>query len=205
MHVRESHTKEFNLSTLLAPELETLGLGAAATVPPDYELLTDVWLEFKRRGRDERAAAYARQLAKLGLAPVEWLPLARQVAAGFRRRRAGKHHVYVVLLDGFAKRGERFGVYVGESSRTPENRLRKHLDGGDVAAQCHRKMRGLLHSLFTHLNPLHPDEARELEVALVLAFESVGLRVKGPRKLKARNCDPTYSAQPQSGQVALAP
>ena len=33
MHVRESHTKEFNLSTLLAPELETLGLGAAATVP----------------------------------------------------------------------------------------------------------------------------------------------------------------------------
>jgi len=185
MHVRESRAKGVNLAVLLAPELETMGLEAAKACPPYYELLTDVWLEFKRRGRHSKAASYARQLSTLGVAPIEWLPVARHVASNFKRHRPGRHHVYVVLLEGFARRGERFGMYVGESSRRPENRLSKHLEGGQVSARCHRMMRSLLHSLFAHLNPLHPDEARELEVALVLAFEAAGLRVKGPRALKS--------------------
>lgn len=185
MYTRGSSSKTPDLTKLQAPELESLGLTAARTSPPDYERLTDVWLELKRRGRNERAESYERQLRKHGLVPVEWLDIARRVARAFQRRQGGKHHVYVVLLEGFA-RGGPFGVYVGESSRRPETRLEKHAEGGRLAAKCHRMMRGLLHSVFEHLNPLSTEEARELEVKLVHAFEAAGLRVKGPRELKAR-------------------
>ena len=37
------------LSQLESPEIEAIGLAAARSTPPDYELLTDAWLEFKRR------------------------------------------------------------------------------------------------------------------------------------------------------------
>lgn len=203
MHVREGQTREPNLIALQAPELEALGLQAAAASPPDYELLTDVWLELKRRGRGNKAARYERRLRVLGLAPITWLPVARQVTARFKRQRPGKHHVYIVLLDGFLRGGERFGLYVGESSRRPENRLRRHLEGGRLAAQCHSKMRGLLDPLFAHLNPLHPDEARELEVQLVLALEAAGLRVEGPRTLKPRHRTTSAAARPDQERRRL--
>jgi len=165
-------------------ELLAIGLKAADGQAPDYETLTDVWLEFKRRGRDAKAGAYAAKLAKRGFPPVTWLAAARDVAARFVRKKPGRHHVYVVLLDGFVASGERYGLYVGETRRRPEERFKQHQSGGKLAARCHRKMRALLPSLFEHLNPLDREEARQLEVELVLAFESARMRVHGPRELK---------------------
>jgi len=167
------------LSQLESPEIEAIGLAAARSTPPDYELLTDAWLEFKRRGREAKADAYERKLAELGLAPVRWLPEAREIAKRFRRKRRGNHHLYVILLDGYLADGERFGLYIGETSKTPLVRFEEHLSGGRLAAQCHRKMRNLLPSLFEHLNPLHKPEARPLEAELIAAFREAGFRVEG--------------------------
>jgi len=164
---------------LESPEIEALGLAAARSTPPEYELLTDAWLEFKRRGREAKAGAYERKLAELGLAPISWLPKAREIAKQFRRKRRGNHHVYVILLDGYLAGGERYGLYIGETSKAVSVRFEEHVSGGRLAAQCHRKMRNLLPSLFEHINPLDKMEAKHLEARLIAAFREAGFRVEG--------------------------
>jgi len=150
---------------LESPEIEALGLAAARSTPSDYELLTDAWLEFKRRGREAKAGAYERKLAELGSAPVSWLPKARGIAKQFRRRCRGNHHVYVIPLDGYLAGGERYGLYIWETSKAVSVRFEEHVSrgppGGAVSqedAQVDQQCVSLP-SYGAPLKPFHP--ARE--------------------------------------------
>jgi len=118
--------------------------------------------------------------------PIRFLTLAHEIARKYQPKTKGTHKVYVILLDGFLK-GGRHGLYVGQTSRTIENRFKQHLSGGELAAKCHKKMLCLLPSLYSHLSPMTKQESLEIEEALADEFRTVGIRTDGGRKKKIQD------------------
>ena len=131
-------------------------------------------------GRQERT--FRRVIKALcpgnALTPVPWLREAQRVAKSIVKTTNGRHHLYVILLDGF-QNGGRYGVYVGESRYRPENRFRQHKAGENAAGSVERMGVCLLPSLYEHLNPLSRQEARQLEPVLAEAFRLSGITVRG--------------------------
>lgn len=85
------------------------------------------------------------------------------------------HSIYVVLLE-FAA-GE-YGLYVGMTSLTPEERYLKHKAGHRASRWVRKYGIGLLPALYRHLNPLDRKLATGAEVDLAEALASTGIRVK---------------------------
>ena len=110
--------------------------------------------------------------------PIEWWELAVQASQSIQKDTRGRHHVYVVLLDGY-QNGSRYGLYVGESRYTPERRYNNHKTGNHASRHVLRKGVCLLFDLFKHLNPLTREEAKDIEVKLAEAFKAAGIRTKG--------------------------
>jgi hypothetical protein len=151
----------------------------------DIESITYLYEILKTRKRQKFANQLARELDKVGLEPVSFLLDARKIAKSIQKTTKGTHHVYVVLLDGYLK--NRYGLYVGESSRKPENRFKVHKEGGELSAKCHKKMTMLLPSLFEHLNPLSRKEGKLIEEQLADAYREFGIKCDGGVKKKVQN------------------
>jgi hypothetical protein len=83
--------------------------------------------------------------------------------------------VYVVLLEFGA--GE-YGLYVGETGLTPEERYLNHKAGHKASKWPRRYGIGLLPALYRHLNPLDWEPATKAEVALAAALGRTGVRVE---------------------------
>jgi hypothetical protein len=100
-------------------------------------------------------------------------------AAGFSRARTvgtsgAKHSVYVVLLHDPAF-PERWGLYVGQTSRDPDWRFDQHKLGYKASGAVRRFGIHLLPDLVTHLNPMQQWESLELEAALADTFREAGV------------------------------
>jgi hypothetical protein len=143
----------------------------------DFETLTDCVAEVAARSRRRPVRRAIEAAAESGAEPLPWLDRAREAARAVTRSTRGTHHLYVALVDGYA-RGGRFGVYVGESRYRPENRFAQHR-AGLRAARTAGRMVALLPSLTAHLNPLSRAEAKALERELADALRAAGLRVSG--------------------------
>ena len=141
-------------------------------------------LASKDESGDESLAMIAILSSERLFSVNEFLSLAREISQKFKKSTSGKNHVYVILLDGYAK--YRYGLYVGQTSRKVENRFTQHLEGGRLSARCHRKMKILLPSLFEHLNPLSTKEALQIETDLANAFRAVAIRTEGGEKKKRK-------------------
>jgi hypothetical protein len=101
---------------------------------------------------------------------------ARRVRRGAATPSVQSHHsIYVVLLE-FAA-GE-YGLYVGMTSLTPEERYLKHKAGHRASRWVRKYGIGLLPALYRHLNPLSYEAASGAEVALAEALARTGVRVK---------------------------
>ncbi|QQV77902.1 hypothetical protein H5J25_03900 [Sphingomonas aliaeris] len=85
-----------------------------------------------------------------------------------------KHSVYVVLLHdpGFP---ERWGLYVGQTSRDPDWRFDQHKLGYKASGAVRRFGTQLLPDFVDHLNPMRQWESLELEAALADTFREVGV------------------------------
>ena len=107
-----------------------------------------------------------------------WMAAARRATRRLRAttqgaRKAG-HHVYVALLED-RRRSERWGLYVGETSRDPDQRFDQHKAGYKASRAVHRFGVRLLPELTAHLNPLRRWEAKELEAALAEELARAGI------------------------------
>ncbi|MCU0296527.1 MAG: hypothetical protein MUD05_10800, partial [Candidatus Nanopelagicales bacterium] len=60
---------------------------------------------------------------------IDWLPLAYQVAARFKREGRGRTNIYLVLLDYEDSTRGPYGVYVGMTQYTPAVRFDQHKAG----------------------------------------------------------------------------
>jgi hypothetical protein len=103
---------------------------------------------------------------------------AKQAAHALRATTAStsraKHSVYVVLLHdpGFP---ERWGLYVGQTSRDPDWRFDQHKLGYKASGAVRRFGIHLLPHLVNHLNPMQQWESLELEAALAETFREAGV------------------------------
>lgn len=110
--------------------------------------------------------------------PPEWMAAARRAALRLRATTAGSkgadHHVYIALLED-RRRACRWGLYVGETSRDPDQRFDQHKSGYKASGAVKRFGVRLLPDLVDHLNPLRRWEAVELEAALAEELSRAGI------------------------------
>lgn len=90
------------------------------------------------------------------------------------RARGAHHFLYVILLHD-ARANERWGLYVGQTSRDPDLRFDQHKAGYRASRAVRRFGVCLLPSLVEHLNPMMDWESLELEAALADAFRVAGV------------------------------
>jgi hypothetical protein len=107
-----------------------------------------------------------------------WMASARRAAGRLRAAtistRRAKHSVYVVLLHDPAF-PERWGLYVGQTSRDPDWRFDQHKLGYKASGAVRKFGVHLLPDLVEHLNPMQQWESLELEAALADAFRQAGV------------------------------
>lgn len=84
------------------------------------------------------------------------------------------HSVYVILLHD-PRLAQRWGLYVGQTSRDPDWRFDQHKAGYKASSAVKRFGIRLLPHLVEHLNPLSRSESLVLEAALAKAFRASGV------------------------------
>jgi hypothetical protein len=109
---------------------------------------------------------------------VDWLPLAYEVALGFRASGKGRSNIYLVLLD-YQDRDSAYGVYVGMSNYRPAERFDQHKAGIRAAGSVLKRGLEVLTGPTLHLQSIKRPEAARIEVELALALAAAGLTVKG--------------------------
>jgi hypothetical protein len=109
---------------------------------------------------------------------IGWMPAAQGACENFRAATAGsrnaRHSVYIVLLHD-SRFPERWGLYVGQTSRDPDWRFDQHKLGYKASGAVRRFGVHLLPELVEHLNPMQQWESLELEAALADAFREAGV------------------------------
>ena len=107
----------------------------------------------------------------------DWMKRAAAAAATLRavtaRQNGARHSVYVILLHNPARR-DPWGLYVGQTSRDPDQRFDQHKAGYKASGAVKRFGVRLLPELVGHLNPLRQWESVEIEAALAEAFGVAG-------------------------------
>ena len=111
------------------------------------------------------------------MAEPEWMPKAVRAARTLNAVTAGKagagHCVYVILLHDAPR--QRWGLYVGQTSRDPDLRFDQHKAGYKASGSARRFGVCLLPQLVEHLNPMRQWESLDLEAALADAFRAAGI------------------------------
>ena len=206
--LRDMAEGEGGVRPLMGLEAEQiLGLSAMLDGKPHRQLdvLFQAWVEVSGHRNSSKALhkALEGQFVTSGVRPEPWIGNAMRAAQGVKRTTRGRHHLYVLVCDGYDDDGKGLGLYVGRSKYLPETRFGQHASGLEEshAARLFRRDRNgpkhkplaLLPSFFNHLNPLPKAEAEVLEVALVEAMVAAGVpasRVGGPRDRSEDESEP---------------
>ena len=149
------------------------------------QAIHELWLRGEIGARIERAleqlwaAAAPTVPGWLPMRHVQWLPLAYEVTARFIPRRRGHSNIYLVLLDYSDSRAEPYGVYVGMTRYTPEQRFEQHKAGIRAAGSVLRRGLEVLEGPTLHLQGMSRTEAVRIEEQLALALRTHGLFVQG--------------------------
>ena len=159
-----------------------LAMGVESAQNSDIEKATYLHEILKKRKRQKFSNQLKREMAKLDMEPIPFLMKVRDITKTYKRKTKGTSNVYIILLDGYLK-DDRYGLYVGKTSKTIEERLAVHKAGGKHAAQCNKKMRMPLYSLFEHLNPLSAAESGKIEDAIAAELRATtSIRTEGGNK-----------------------
>jgi hypothetical protein len=151
--------------------------------PPRLELATLALDELQKRPRQKNKALkeVIAAFSSTGIKPISWLAEARDVARKTLRRSPGskyRGHVYAILRWGYVK-GSPYGVYVGETRKSVENRYIEHRRGINSGKGLPKHGIEPLYSLFVWANPFPGADQRRLEAKLHCALEDVVVNVTG--------------------------
>ncbi|MBN1176468.1 MAG: hypothetical protein JXA51_02175 [Dehalococcoidales bacterium] len=154
-------------------DIESLSYCLAELSPKHRNIDLTTWLDITESAQ------------KLGLYPVDWLAKAAATTGRFTPRTTGKHNLYIVLLHELKGKIPGYGLYVGETSKSPEARFKEHSErkrnrkGPLFSRIVFKHQKCLLPTLYNHLNPLSRTEAKKLEVEIAEALRLEGIPVYG--------------------------
>jgi len=109
---------------------------------------------------------------------IEWLPVAYEIALGFKAAAKGRSNIYLVLLD-FTDRDQSFGAYNGMSKYSPAQRFDQHKAGIRAAGSVLKRGIEVLTGPTMHLQFIQRSEAVRIEAQFAEALGAAGLMVKG--------------------------
>jgi hypothetical protein len=154
-------------------DLETLSYCLAALSPKHRSGTLTEWLDI---------IEYAQTL---GLEPINWLETAAEVTSLFTPQTTGRRNLYIILLSGLKGKTPGYGLYIGETLKSPVARFKEHAQGkrnkkGPLFSRIvYRHHECLLPTLYSHLNPLSTREAKEFEGKIAEALRMEGIPVYG--------------------------
>lgn len=160
---------------------ELLEIGQQAVHHGDVETVSDVYTHLKSLA-DTNFARILRlfTLRHLKMEPIPFLQKARSIAETYSKNSTGTYTVYVIsLVREYGEFNKKLGLYVGQSSKSAEDRFKQHKMGGMLSARCHRHMRCLLPSIYSHLTDVSRDESLYFEDALIKRFKQAGIWTEG--------------------------
>ena len=103
---------------------------------PDLELATLALLELEHRESSKALTSASKirlALREKGHQPIPWLMHARRNLKFLKFEDKPKKNytnsLYVILRDGFSENNGRYGIYVGETTKTVEERFEQHISG----------------------------------------------------------------------------
>ena len=101
----------------------------------DFELMSYAWCELVRRGKANKIAIAERICDERDFVPIPWLAKARKSLSYLVAppKRSYTQSVYVILRSGYATHNG-YGMYVGVTSKTPEERFKEHTTPGHPRA-----------------------------------------------------------------------
>ena len=102
------------------------------------------------------------------------LRAARTLQASTNHGKGARHLVYVILLYA-PRRGQRWGLYVRQTSRDPDWRFDQHKAGYNSSGPVRRFGVRLLSEFVEHLNPLQQWESLKLEEGLAEVLRNAGV------------------------------
>ncbi len=124
--------------------------------------------------------------------PIPWLKEAREIVSRLKNLGdigKGKHNTYVILIDGFSNQKGTYGVYVGETSQSPEERFKEHQAGIRSGKGTKDRSIQLMRSLmpftnFRRKNKDYYETYLHQSLAQTMIKEPYYLRVNGNTELK---------------------
>ena len=121
---------------------------------PDLELATLAILELEHRESPKAIKSASKIRAILrenGHQPISWLISARRnlqfLKFEHKPKKSYTNSLYVILRDGFSENNGRYGIYVGETTKTVEERFEQHITGIKAGKGLPKHGIQLLHSL----------------------------------------------------------
>ena len=209
LHTIVMHWSDLNDERPFHEQKTSLLLSAAeeglSKSEPDLELATLSILELEQRKRSNAASSVLRIKALLhqkGHQQIPWLMKARRNLRFLKfedePKETYKNTLYVILRKGYPARNGRYGIYVGETQKTAEERLKQHLTGIRAGRGLPQHGIQLMYSLMWPWQKVPGGKRLIYETALhkALAFENT----QGP--MVTGNTQP-YDSWPKDFQNEL--
>ncbi|MDC0531507.1 hypothetical protein OAO48_05000, partial [Alphaproteobacteria bacterium] len=129
------------------------------------KLLTDVLSKFSSAGHE----------------PIKWLNNARSVMKKINKVDTNPNYtnsIYIILRDGYTLQNEKYGVYVGQTSKTIEERFIEHISGNNSGRGLEKYGIQLMRSLWLN-GKVKGSKRLYYETKVHVALEEVIPKVSG--------------------------
>ena len=163
---------------LQASQLVKGSIEGLSFTTPDLETATLALFELKIRS-STRAEAAAKEIEttiqSIGHQPIHWLMQARKNLQLLKYHETPNdqytNSIYVILRDGYTEQNGRYGLYVGETSKTVGERFSQHLSGIDAGRGLQDHGMQLMYSLMWPWQKVPGAKRLYYEAALHKALE----------------------------------
>ncbi len=158
----------------------------------DLEIATLIYEELKLRKSSSSKKLLSDIVLKFSLInhePIIWLNNARLIIKQIRKidnKSKNLNSIYVILRDGYSNQNLRYGVYVGETSKSPEERFSQHKSGIKSARGIPKYGIQILQSLWPY-GKVNSTKKLCYETKLNLTLKKVIPKVSGNFDLKLWN------------------
>ena len=122
----------------------------------NIEIATLIYEELKLRKSSSSKKILGSLLLKFSSAghePIKWLKDARAIMKTIKNIDTKPNYtnsIYIILRDGFTDQNQKYGVYVGQTSKSVEERFHEHMSGTNSGRGLEKYGIQLLKSLWSH-------------------------------------------------------
>ena len=182
-------TKERPLIDLLNNDLSKLSETCFDQNNLDIEMGTLIYEELSLRKSSSSNKILKDLLSKfssVGHEPIKWLKDARSVMKKIKNVETSPNYtssIYTILRDGYTAQNQRYGVYVGQTSKTIEERFMQHKSGTKSGKGLEKHGIQLMRSLWLH-GKVRSSKKLYYETKVHVTLEEVIPKVTGDKNIE---------------------